>query len=167
MLTVLHARDPQWNDTGHTSLNLWVTFVESADTLGEVPFTASPDDCEGYGRELFDRAVALEFGVVLEPSEAELARTAAFTLARLRGEATTTIGALQAALATLQDAVRLSMVTEAEAAALPLKQAEYDAWCAYRVLLSRVPDQPGYPAGIEWPVAPGAQADSSAKLTPE
>lgn len=162
MLTVLHARDPRWNDAGHTSLNLWVTFVETADTLGEVPFTASPDDCEAYGRELFARAESLEFGEVLEPSDAELARTAALTLARLSGEATAAIGALQPALATLQDAVRLSMATEAEAAALPLKQAEYDAWCAYRVRLSRVPEQAGYPASIDWPAVPGAQDDSGA-----
>lgn len=157
MLTVLQAREPRWNDAVHTSLNLLVTFVETADTLGEMPFTASPDDCEAYGRELFARAVALEFGEVLEPSDAELARTAALTLARLTGEATAAISALQPALATLQDAVRLSMATEAEAAALPIKQAEYDAWCAYRVRLSRVTEQNGYPASIDWPAAPGTQ----------
>ncbi|MFJ3112314.1 phage tail assembly chaperone [Pseudomonas putida] len=160
MLTVLRARDPQWNDAAHTSLNLWVTFAQTADTLGEVPFTASPDDCEAYGRELFERAVALEFGAVLEPSDAELTRAAALTLTRLNSEATAAIGALQPVLATLQDAERLSMASEAETVALPLKQVEYDAWCAYRVLLSRVPAQPGYPADIAWPVAPSAQGIS-------
>lgn len=160
MLTVLHARDPRWNDCGHTSLNLWVTFAETADTLGEMPFTASPNDCEAYGRELFERAVALEFGDVLEPSDAVVEQAAVLALTRLNGEATSTINALQPALATLQDAERLGMSTEAEAAALPIKQAEYDTWCAYRVLLSRVPEQVGYPASIDWPVVPGAHAES-------
>jgi hypothetical protein len=157
MLTVLQAREPRWNDAGHTSLNLLVTFVETAETLGEMPFTASPDDCEVYGRDLFARAVALEFGEVLEPSDVELTRTAALTLAGLTGEATAAVGALQPVLATLQDAVRLSMATEAESAALPAKQAEYDAWCAYRVRLSRVPGQAGYPASIDWPAIPSTQ----------
>ncbi|WEK32934.1 MAG: phage tail assembly chaperone [Candidatus Pseudomonas phytovorans] len=167
MLTVLDARDPQWNDAGHTSLNLWVTFAETADTLGEMPFTASPVDCESYGRELFERAVALDFGDVLEPSDAVMARAAALMLTRLTGEATSTISALQPVLATLQDAERLGMANDAEEAALPLKQAEYDAWCAYRVLLSRVPEQAGYPASINWPALPDTEDETETAPSPE
>ena len=154
MLTVKSAREPQWNNTDRTSLNLLVTFEETAETLGEMPFTASPDDCEGYGRDLFARAVALEFGSILEPSSPALEQTALLNRSRLNAQATATIAELQVALDTLQDALRLNLATEAEAAALPLKQAALDAWCAYRVYLSRIESQPGFPAVIEWPPVP-------------
>ncbi|MNG08838.1 Caudovirales tail fiber assembly protein [compost metagenome] len=51
------------------------------------------------------------------------------------------------AIAPLQDAVDIDDATEAEV--LLLK-----AWKKYRVALNRVPEQAGYPATIEWPVAP-------------
>lgn len=50
-------------------------------------------------------------------------------------------------IAPLQDAIDLGMATEAETATL-------NAWKTYRVLLNRVPLQPGYPLQIDWPVAP-------------
>ena len=154
MLTVKSARAPQWNNVEHTSLNVQVTFAETADTLGEMPFTASPEDNEYHGRDLFARAVALEFGPVLEPSAALLEQATLRTLCRLKTQASATIATQQGALATLQDALRLGLVTEVEAVALPLKQAQLDAWCAYRVYLSRIDTQPGYPTAVEWPVAP-------------
>ena len=52
-----------------------------------------------------------------------------------------------AAIAPLQDAVELDEATEAEAALLI-------AWKRYRVALSRLPDQEGYPNDIEWPAPP-------------
>lgn len=58
----------------------------------------------------------------------------------LLAEATTRI-------APLQDAVDLALATDAEAARLL-------AWKAYRVELSRVQEQLGYPAAVEWPVPP-------------
>ncbi|VVQ16939.1 hypothetical protein PS914_05934 [Pseudomonas fluorescens] len=158
MLTVKSARLPQWNNTEHTSLNLQVTFEETAETLGEVPFTASPEDNEAHGRDLFARALALEFGSVLEPASEVLEQTTLRTLLRLKAQASATIATQQVALATLQDAQRLNLATEAEAAALPLKQAELDAWCTYRVYLSRLDTQPGFPASVEWPMAPAETA---------
>ena len=55
--------------------------------------------------------------------------------------------AADTAIAPLQDAVDLDEATETEAAAL--KQ-----WKRYRVALNRLPDQPGYPAVIDWPAPP-------------
>lgn len=51
------------------------------------------------------------------------------------------------AIAPLQDAVDLDDATDTEVAALK-------AWKKCRVALSRVPDQPGYPDAIDWPVSP-------------
>ena len=50
-------------------------------------------------------------------------------------------------IAPLQDAVDDGEATEAEAASLK-------AWRKYRIALSRVSDQEGYPQSITWPVAP-------------
>lgn len=52
-----------------------------------------------------------------------------------------------AAIAPLQDAVELEEATEAEAALLK-------EWKRYRVALSRVPEQEGYPNDIGWPALP-------------
>ncbi|WP_336334611.1 tail fiber assembly protein [Pseudomonas putida] len=52
-----------------------------------------------------------------------------------------------AAIAPLQDAVELEEATEAEASLLK-------EWKRYRVALSRVPEQEGYPNEIDWPALP-------------
>lgn len=51
------------------------------------------------------------------------------------------------AIAPLQDAVDVDDATEADIALLK-------AWKKYRVALNRLPDQPGYPITIDWPVVP-------------
>lgn len=52
-----------------------------------------------------------------------------------------------AAIAPLQDAVDLAEATESEASLLR-------EWKRYRVALSRLPDQEGYPNEIDWPAPP-------------
>ncbi|POF95110.1 hypothetical protein BGP83_10830 [Pseudomonas putida] len=52
-----------------------------------------------------------------------------------------------AAIAPLQDAVELEEATEAEAILLI-------EWKRYRVALSRLPEQEGYPTEIDWPAPP-------------
>ncbi|MBX9269579.1 tail fiber assembly protein, partial [Chromobacterium violaceum] len=52
-----------------------------------------------------------------------------------------------AAVVPLQDATELGIATPAEAALLT-------AWKRYRVELSRVPAQQGYPSDINWPQKP-------------
>jgi hypothetical protein len=153
MLTVESASAPSWN-VDRTAITLLVVFEEHAATLGAIPFTASPEDNESYGRELFARAVALEFGPIEESSTSALEQAATLNRSRLSAIATATISSLQTELDTLQDALRLNLATEAEVTALPLKQAALDAWCAYRVYLSRIESQSGFPATVEWPTAP-------------
>ncbi len=51
------------------------------------------------------------------------------------------------AIAPLQDAVDIDDATDAEIALLK-------AWKKYRVALIRLPEQPSYPAKIDWPVVP-------------
>ncbi|MFC6299594.1 tail fiber assembly protein [Pseudomonas spelaei] len=75
--------------------------------------------------------------VMVKPSPAEAATD---EYNRLRGVADFTI-------APLQDAVELDEATEKEI-------TDLKAWKQYRVLLSRVSLQPGYPNTIKWPSAP-------------
>ncbi|MBA4361974.1 MULTISPECIES: tail fiber assembly protein [Pseudomonas] len=51
------------------------------------------------------------------------------------------------AVAPLQDALDIDEITDAERAELML-------WKKYRVDLNRIPDQPGYPGTVDWPVSP-------------
>lgn len=49
-----------WGNAEHTSVNAVVTF----DKIGAVPFSASADDPEAHGQEIFAKAVAGQFGAV-------------------------------------------------------------------------------------------------------
>lgn len=64
MLTIESARAPRWSDEAHTTIELYVTFEEYKATIGELPFTAHAADDVAHGRELFERAVAGEFGTI-------------------------------------------------------------------------------------------------------
>lgn len=48
---------------GPNKINMIVKFDHIDE---EVPFTASSDDCMDYGRDLFERAMSGEFGVLGE-----------------------------------------------------------------------------------------------------
>lgn len=61
MFTLEYAKNPIWNNEEHTFIILtvkWEEFVE------EMPFGASPRDPEAWGVDLYNRAVAGEFGEV-------------------------------------------------------------------------------------------------------
>ncbi|WP_269476234.1 tail fiber assembly protein [Pseudomonas guariconensis] len=68
-------------------------------------------------------------------------------LAQVIAEITARRDVADRAIAPLQDAVDLDEATEAEL-------AELKEWKRYRVALNRLPDQPGYPNEITWPVPP-------------
>jgi len=72
---------------------------------------------------------------------------AAERLAAVIAEIAMRRAAADKAIAPLQDAVDIDEATDAEVALLK-------AWKKYRVALNRLPDQAGYPATIDWPVAP-------------
>ena len=61
MLTIDYAKDPVWNDEEHTAIHLIVKFLEIAE---ELPFLATPFDPMSYGVELFNNAVAGDYGIV-------------------------------------------------------------------------------------------------------
>lgn len=80
-------------------------------------------------------------------AEMKAAQAAAALLASVQAETARLRKIADDAIAPLQDAVDIDEATDAEKALLTL-------WKKYRVALNRLPDQPGYPADITWPVAP-------------
>lgn len=147
-LTVEAATAVSWANAEHTACLLRVTFT----SLGEVDFGADKNDTEEHGRDLFAAAARGEFGglaeFVLSQDDAKE------KVDRLTAEATAKLTELQNEVNTLQDAVDLEMAEPEEEERLPLAKTELTAWKKYRVLLSRVPAQAGFPTSIDWPVKP-------------
>lgn len=144
-LTLKSARDPRWSNPQNTSIDMMVVFVETESSFGENPFTASQNDAEEHGRDIFSRAAAGEFGAVATYappvfSDEELARQALEKRDDLLTEAGLRI-------APLQDAVDIGESTAEE-------EAELVQWKRYRVQVNRIDQQAGYPRDIVWPVKP-------------
>lgn len=55
------ASHPEWADESGSIINLSVKFAQFTDAI---PFSATSSDVEGHGRDLFNRAVAGEFGLI-------------------------------------------------------------------------------------------------------
>jgi len=102
------------------------------------------------GLELGDRLSAaagvIDWSQVIT-AEAKAQAAAEQLLATVVSEQAQRRAVADAAIAPLQDAVELDEATEAEAALLI-------DWKRYRVALSRLPDQEGYPNDIDWPAPP-------------
>ena len=96
--------------------------------FGWIPFTASPDDVEPIGAEVFNAAKASAAAYVEPPVD---------------------LTAL-AATARAQRTVLLQQSDWTQVADAPVNQA---AWATYRQALRDVPDQAGFPETINWPVA--------------
>ena len=58
---ILSVRNPQWATENGRAINC---LVRTNTLIDEVSFTASPDDSEAHGRELFARLLAGEFGPI-------------------------------------------------------------------------------------------------------
>jgi hypothetical protein len=133
-MNIITAHSPTWQNPEHTAITLTVNFKD----LGELPFSAIPDDTEAHGRDIYARAVAGEFGAVAE--YAAPVPDAAQLLATFHQQA-------RAALAASDTTVLRCL-----AVGVPVP----DAWTAYRadlrICLSAgtpcvLPMRPAYPAG--------------------
>jgi len=153
MNTVISARNPRWADLAHTSIVLSVIFEETKDIFGEVPFAASAQDPEPHGVDLFNRAVAGEFGEILEPTEQMVQAQVMCQRGIYSAEVTAKVNELVADLDMLQDAITLDMATD-QRKSLPAVKAELDALRLYRVQLAQLETLPGYPMSFDWPVPP-------------
>ena len=71
MFTLEYAKDPVYGDFTGNSILLIVKWEEFSE---EMPFAATTYDPEAYGRDLYERAKAGEFGVIaayVPPAEPE------------------------------------------------------------------------------------------------
>lgn len=64
MRTVNSVRNPRWADYNQTAVNLEVDFDELDEEY--VEFTATPHDTEAHGVDLYNRAIAGEFGSIAD-----------------------------------------------------------------------------------------------------
>lgn len=131
-----YAKNPRWVNAEHTMIDLTVKWVEIDE---ELPFTASPDDCEAHGRAIFVAAQVGEYGSVTEylpppaPTPEELTAQARTQRNQLLAESDWT------------------QLPDARAAMGAEKAAEWDA---YRQALRDITAQPGFPSIIQWPAKP-------------
>jgi hypothetical protein len=124
-----YAKNPVWANAEHTMIDLTIKWVKIDEDL---PFTASPDDCEEHGRAIFAAAVAGEYGAVAEfvpyvPTQEEKA-------AAIRAE--------RDALLAVTDWTQLPDVPE----------ATREAYAVYRQALRDIPQQSGFPENVIWPL---------------
>ena len=61
-MKITNVTNPAWANAEHTRVNATVTHSE----FGIISFSASPDDVEAHGREIFADAVAGRFGAIAE-----------------------------------------------------------------------------------------------------
>jgi hypothetical protein len=163
MLTLKTARAPRWS-VQRRAINLLVVFEEYEHSYGEIPFSASPDDTEAYGRALFHQAQQGEFGPVDEPEETEVVAELGLRRNADMGIATQRIAALQIALDIHADAKALKQPRTRLPLSPETLRAELDSWRAYRIELAALEGQPGFPHQVEWPQAPELPALATAGL---
>ena len=137
-IEVLSAARPRHDGSDPDSITLDVLFAHLPEP---VQFAARKDDSEEHGRELYSRAVFGEFGdiEVITPAPLTEAQQQAILADKLKQAAS--------AMAPLEDAHTLGIISEAE-------RERLTRWQRYRVTLYRLPQSDGWPSEVSWPEAP-------------
>ena len=134
-IEIISAKNPRCRESEPGVITLDVRFSHLP---SEVPFAARQDDEEAHGQELYLRASSGEFGSIavapIEPPSEE----------QQRAEIDSLLKQVAAEMAPLEDAEKIGIITDSEAAKLL-------AWRRYRVALYRLPESEGWPADVEWP----------------
>jgi len=123
----MNYRDPKYNADNTIDCEI------EHPVYGWIPFTASPDDVEAHGRELFAQISQVGGIAPYEPppppTDEELAEAAR--------------------------AKRNQLLAASDWTQLPdIPEAIKLAWQPYRQTLRDVPEQPGFPQDIQWPEKP-------------
>jgi len=120
----MNYKNPIYNQLG--TIDCEVNHPE----YGWIPFTASPEDAEAHGRELYHRILADgDVADYIPPSAEQVA-------ASVRSE--------RNGILALSDWTQLPDVP----------QATRDLWASYRQALRDIPEQEGFPYEVEWPETP-------------
>lgn len=59
---IINAENPVWANAEQTAIECLIRTVEYGDTL--LPFLANPNDSEEHGRNLFNKLIAGDYGVI-------------------------------------------------------------------------------------------------------
>lgn len=135
IISVKNPRRMVWDEA---AITLDVLFSHMQESM---PFTATADDMEEHGRELYFRAIYGEFGPITElaaPAPSEDQR---------REQQSIKLQQAVVAMAPLEDAEKLGIASEEELSLLA-------AWRLYRVEVYRLPQSAGWPADVTWPEQP-------------
>lgn len=99
-----------------------------------VPFAASLEDSEAHGVDLYNRAIALEFGPIAEFEPPVISSSQLASIARQK---------------------RNELLKQCDWTQLnDIPEATQLLWQPYRIALRNVPDQEGFPYDIDWPIEP-------------
>jgi len=119
----MKTRNPIFTESG------WIDCEIEHPQYGWIPFTASPDDVEPLGRELFSKLKGSAAPYVAPPVDLE-------------------------ALAAQARAQRNDLLAASDWTQVPDAPVGQAAWATYRQALRDITTQAGFPAQINWPEAP-------------
>ncbi|MBR7631520.1 tail fiber assembly protein [Aeromonas popoffii] len=137
-IEIISATHPRHLATDPETITLDVLFAHLPEP---VAFTARKDDPEPHGRELYSRAVFGEFGDI------EVLLTAPPTEAQQQAILADKLKQAASAMAPLEDAHTLGIISEAE-------RVRLTRWQHHRVTLYRLPQSDGWPSEVSWPEEP-------------
>jgi hypothetical protein len=103
--------------------------------FGWIPFTASPDDVEQMGRDIYAQAVAGDYGPVATYAPPQKEEADADKANQVRAE-------------------RNAKLAETDWTQLVDSPVDHAAWFAYRQALRDITAQEGFPWTIDWPTQP-------------
>lgn len=134
--TYTEVTNPKFKNPEQSQIDLWVKFDHLMDEYPEgVPFCADPTDCMAHGRELYQRALAGDFGPV-----------AAYT-------PPPPLPLEEQEIVVRQQ--RDTLLTQSDWTQLPDVPEETKAkWAPYRQQLRDVTLQKGFPYNVIWPTEP-------------
>ncbi len=116
--------------TVYGTIDCDVTIEETGEVI---PFSASPDDTEEYGRVLYNQLNTTYLSQVTDITQEELDEYAASKVRKKRNKIL----------------VKTDWTQNAD-----VPQATRDLWAPYRQALRDVPGQTGFPYEITWPTPP-------------
>lgn len=124
----INTRNPVWANPENTLIDCEIEHSK----YGWIPFTASPNDTEQHGRDIFSVLSQNYVGAYVAPPAPTNEELAAF----VRDERNKL----------------LSATDWTQASDVP--QSIKDLYTPYRQALRNVPQQNGFPVSVNWPVAP-------------
>lgn len=135
-MKIKNVQNLVWNDVNKTSFDCIIELygIESA-----IPFTATSNDTSSHGKEIYNKGLNGDFGIIAEYIEPIMTIEDYATQARQKRDFL-----LKEMDVIVSNPLRWESFT-------PEKQTEYSA---YRQALLDVPQQVDFPNSISWPIKP-------------